>query len=73
MINTFGNAIWFTIIPVVFYISCFYFTLTFFQHLKSGDTQLQKSSKLFAVLSLALALLAPTIINYFIILKMSSF
>lgn len=57
-----GFAILINLIPFIFYIFCFYFTLTFFQHLKSGQEHLQKRSKILAVVSLAIALLAPMII-----------
>ncbi len=45
---------------------CFYFTLTYFHHLKIGDDRGIKNTKWAAVLCLALALILPFIYNFLI-------
>lgn len=45
---------------------CLYFTLTYFEHLKQGDKRLIKQSKLFAVITLFLALGVPAIYQIYI-------
>lgn len=61
MMNQSGLIYWLTFIPPLFYISCFYFTLTFFQQLKVGDETRIKKAKIGAILSLILALFIPSI------------
>ena len=45
---------------------CLYFTLTYFEYLKQGDKRLTKQSKLFAVITLFLALGVPAIYRIYI-------
>lgn len=45
---------------------CLYFVLTYFEHLKQGDRRLIKQSKLFAVITLFLALGVPAIYRIYI-------
>ncbi|MGN7477335.1 hypothetical protein ACTHOQ_05735 [Solibacillus silvestris] len=59
MANQFSSALWISFVTPVFLLSCLYFSLSFFQHLKSGDERRIKLSKWAAVLSLAFALLTP--------------
>lgn len=49
------------IVSTVLIVLCFYFTLTFFQHLKLGDERLTKQSKLAAIVCLAASLLLPVL------------
>ncbi len=63
-----GN--WVNIVASLIIVLCFYFTLTFFQHLKEGDERLIKQSKAAAVICLALALLIPIIYNFYFVSKM---
>lgn len=44
---------------------CFYFTLTFFQHLKTGDERLIRQSKVAAVICFLLCLLFPSIFSLY--------
>ncbi|MCM3584853.1 hypothetical protein M3182_03720 [Mesobacillus maritimus] len=52
-------GIWIGIFSALLLAACLYFTLTYFEHLKQGDERLIKQSKLFAVISLFLALGVP--------------
>lgn len=70
-VKTFGNTFnWISIISTLFIPLCFYFTLTFFQHLKKDDERLIKQTKLAAVICLALALLVPAFYNLYMINQM---
>lgn len=55
-----------SIFPVVMFSSCLYFTLTYFKHLKRDEERLIKQSKLFAILTLFLALAIPAIYDMYI-------
>jgi hypothetical protein len=59
-----GN--WLGILSMILIVLCLYFSLTFFQHLKSGDDRLIKQSKLAAVFCLALGLLIPALYSLYI-------
>lgn len=59
----------FTVLMLAF---CLYFTLTYFEHLKQGDKRLIKQSKLFAVITLFLALGVPAIYQIYIYYLMMS-
>ena len=61
-----GTGNWVGIFSTIFIILCFYFTLTFFQYLKQGDTRLISQSKLAAVICLAASLLIPALYNLYI-------
>ncbi|WP_456278915.1 hypothetical protein [Bacillus sp. AK128] len=52
-------GIWLIIISAIKLTACLYFTLTYFEHLKHGEDRLIKQSKLFAVITLFLALGVP--------------
>ena len=65
-----GTGNWLGIISIVLIILCFYFTLTFFQHLKQGDDRLTTQSKFGAVICLALGLLIPVFFNLYIFNEM---
>lgn len=45
---------------------CLYFILTYFEHLKQDDKRLMKQSKLFAVITLFLALGVPAFYQLYI-------
>jgi len=47
----------------LFMILCFYFTLTYFHHLKTGDDRGIKNTKWAAVVCLVFALVAPALYN----------
>ncbi|WP_100404087.1 hypothetical protein [Bacillus sp. FJAT-42315] len=68
-VNVFGWANWIGILSTTFTILCFYFSLTFFQHLKSDNERMINQSKLAAVICLALALLVPAIYNLYILTR----
>lgn len=65
-INLMGAGNWIGILTTILIVLCFYFTLTFFQYLKSGDERLVKQSKLAAVICLALGLLIPALYSVYI-------
>jgi len=52
-------GIWLGIFTAIMLTTCLYFTLTYFEQLKLGDDRLIKQSKLFAVITLFLALGVP--------------
>jgi hypothetical protein len=52
-------GVWLGIFSAFMLTVCLYFTLTYFEHLKQGDDRLIKQSKLFAVITLFLALGIP--------------
>ena len=68
--SMFGVGNWIGIFSTVLLIICFYFTLTFFQNVKSGDERLMKQAKLAAVICLALALLFPAFYNFYLVNQM---
>ncbi|MFL0366233.1 hypothetical protein ACH0BF_24965 [Pseudobacillus sp. 179-B 2D1 NHS] len=61
-----GTGNWLSIISTLLILLCFYFSLTFFQHLKLGDERLIKQSKLAAVFCLALSLLIPALYSLYV-------
>ncbi|VDH01118.1 Uncharacterised protein [Lysinibacillus sphaericus] len=67
----FGAANWLNILSAVFVISCLYFILSFFQHLKMDNQRLAQQSKIAAVVSLAIALLIPAIYGIYVYSKMN--
>ncbi|QTD43563.1 hypothetical protein [Sporosarcina sp. Te-1] len=60
---TAGN--WLSVLSMFFYIACFYFTLTFFQHVRSDDKRLAHQSKIAAVVCLAPGLLIPALYSLY--------
>lgn len=64
--NFMGTGNWIGMVATILIIIGFYFTLTFFQHLKSNDERLAKQSKLAAVICLALGLLMPALYSFYI-------
>lgn len=58
------------ILSTILFILGFYFTLSFFQSLKSGNEHFIRRYKLAAVLSIALGLLIPALYNLYMINKM---
>jgi hypothetical protein len=52
-------GIWLGIFSAFMLTVCLYFSLTYFEHLKQGDDRLIKQSKLFAVITLFIALGVP--------------
>lgn len=52
---------WLQMVSVALIVLSFYFTLTFFQHLKTEDQRMVNQSKIAAVICLVLALLIPVL------------
>lgn len=50
------------LISVILFIFCFYFTLTFIEHIIKGDKRISKQSKIAAIICLALGLLFSLIL-----------
>ncbi|WP_282156314.1 hypothetical protein [Cytobacillus gottheilii] len=65
-------GIWLGVFSAIMFTACLYFTLSYFEHLKKGDDRLTKQSKLFAVLTLFLALGAPGFYQLYIFSQMMS-
>lgn len=63
-----GN--WSGVLSTILIILCFYFTLTFFQHLREEDKRAIKQSKIAATICLALALLIPVFFNMYVMNQM---
>jgi len=63
-IGTMG--IWIGVFTALLFAFCLYFSLTYFEYLKDGDQRLIRQSKIFAVLTLLLALLLPAIYQVFL-------
>lgn len=61
-----GVGNWLGILSLILIVLCFYFSLSFFQYVKSGNERLSKQSKSVAVLCLALSLLIPAIFNIYV-------
>lgn len=55
-----------SIFTVLMFSACLYFTLTYFEHLKQDNKNKIKQSKLFAVVTLFLALGVPAIYQLYI-------
>ncbi|WP_078816733.1 hypothetical protein [Sporosarcina newyorkensis] len=64
--NFMGAGNWIGMLSTILIIICFYFTLTFFQSLRSNNERLAKQSKLAAVTCLALGLLLPVLYGFYI-------
>lgn len=64
--NLMATGSWIGLFSTALLIICFYFTLTFFQHLKSDDERLIKQSKIAAVFCLALGLSIPALYSFYI-------
>ena len=62
----FGVWNWLGILSTILIVLCFYFSLTFFQHLKIGDERLIKQAKFAAVLCLAMSILIPALHSLYI-------
>src|SRR5699024_9777568 len=60
-----GTGNWIGMLSTVLIIICFYFTLTFFQHLRLNDERVVNQSKLAAVICLALGLLLPVLYGFY--------
>jgi hypothetical protein len=65
-----GTGNWLGILSTILIVLCFYFSLTFFQHLKSGDERLINQSKFAAIFCLAASLVIPALYNLYIYNKM---
>ncbi|MGE7661171.1 hypothetical protein ACQKL6_05560 [Peribacillus sp. NPDC097197] len=65
-----GTGNWLGILSTILFILGFYFTLTFFQSLRSGDVRIIRQNKLAAVISIALGLLIPAIYNLYLLNEM---
>jgi len=63
--NFMGAGNWIGMLSTVLIIICFYFTLTFFQHLRLNDERVVNQSKLAAVICLALGLLLPVLYGFY--------
>lgn len=63
--NFMGAGNWIGMLSTILIITCFYFTLTFFQHLRLKDERVVKQSKLAAVICLALGLLLPVLYGFY--------
>ncbi|MFF2753006.1 hypothetical protein ACFVR1_04505 [Psychrobacillus sp. NPDC058041] len=64
--NLLGAGNWLGILSTILIVLCFYFSLSFFQHLKTGEERLIKQSKFAAVFCLAMSLLIPALYSLFI-------
>ncbi|KAB2331336.1 hypothetical protein [Bacillus mesophilum] len=65
-------GIWLGVFSAIMFTACLYFILTYFEHLKKSDDRLTKQSKLFAVITLFLALGAPGFYQLYIFSQMMS-
>lgn len=65
-----GTGNWLGVLSTILIVFCLYFTLTFFQNLKTGDERIIKQSKIAAVVCLALGLLIPALYNLYIFNEM---
>ena len=61
-----GTGNWIGILNAALIVLSFYFTLTFFEHLRKGDERLTKQSKITATICIALALMIPVFYNLYI-------
>lgn len=66
IITLMGTGNWLGIVSTILIILCFYFSLTFFQNLKSGDERIIKQSKLAAVICFAIGLLLPALYSLYL-------
>jgi len=55
----------------VFYVLCFYFTLSYFQSLRKTDDRVTNQMKFAAIICLAVALFMPAFLNAYILNEMS--
>ena len=63
--NFMGAGNWIGMLSTILIIICFYFTLTFFQHLRLNDERVVKQSKLAAVICLAIGLMLPVLYGFY--------
>jgi|GEM_PF-979935 len=66
----FGMGSWMVIVSALLFVASFYFTLTFFEYLKSEDERVRKQSKIAAVICLAVALLLPAVYQLYFVNEM---
>lgn len=66
----FGMGSWMGIISALLFVASFYFTLTFFEQLKSEDVRVRKQAKIAAVICLAVALLLPAVYQLYFVNEM---
>ena len=66
-------GIWLGIFSAFMMTVCLYFSLTYFEHLKYGDDRLIRQSKLFAVISLVLALMVPAFYQLYMFNEMMNY
>ncbi|MFS0636966.1 hypothetical protein AB1K84_13785 [Mesobacillus foraminis] len=65
-----GTGNWLGILSAILMVLCFYFFLTFLQHLKAGEQRLIRQSKIAAVLCLAVSVLVPLLYNLYLYSEM---
>ncbi len=66
----FGMGSWVGIVSALLFVASFYFTLTFFEQLKSEDGRVRKQSKIAAVICLTVALLLPAVYQLYFVNEM---
>lgn len=66
----FGMGSWMGIVSALLFVASFYFTLTFFEQLKSEDGRVRKQSKIAAVICLTVALLLPAVYQLYFVNEM---
>ncbi|AUD15176.1 MULTISPECIES: hypothetical protein [unclassified Planococcus (in: firmicutes)] len=69
-IGMFGMGSWMGIVSALLFVASFYFTLTFFEQLKSEDGRVRKQSKIAAVICLTVALLLPAVYQLYFVNEM---
>lgn len=69
-IGMFGMGSWMGIVLALLFVASFYFTLTFFEQLKSEDGRVRKQSKIAAVICLTVALLLPAVYQLYFVNEM---
>ncbi|KYG60143.1 hypothetical protein [Planococcus maritimus] len=66
----FGLGSWTGVVSAFLLVASFYFTLTFFEQLKSQDARLTKQAKIAAVICLVIALLLPAVYQLYFVNEM---
>ena len=66
----FGMGSWMGIVSALLFVASLYFSLTFFEQLKSEDGRLSKQAKIAAVICLAGALLLPAVYQLYFVNEM---
>lgn len=66
----FGMGSWVGIVSALLFVASFYFTLTFFEQLKSEDERVRKQVKVAAVICLTVALLLPAVYQLYFVNEM---